>query len=322
MYPTTHSYSYDDVFRLVDQLEVWKWILNSHVSIGEKITSPFRHDVKPGCFLREHDGLILFTDFGRPEYNKYTCVHAVSDIKNIVLSEAATLICNQFMNGQSFGFKKNKLQYSKMKKDKADITFVPFTYNGKPAFTDIDRDYWKPREVTVQDLRDRYVYSVHHFHVNGKYIKPTYPCYAFVFPKTGNIKIYQPNSTTNKWMSSTNSDDVWEWTREFTSRTAIITKSFKDGMLLHKLFPEVDIYAFQSEVVIPKTHIEKINNLYDNVVILYDNDETGIINALNIEELLDTGKAVFYPIEWGKDTDEVYFNKGKHFITNFLTNLI
>lgn len=323
MYPTTHNYVYSDVFKLVDQLSVWQWILSSNVSIGEKFVSPFRHDAKPGCFLREYQGIILFTDFANLEHSKFTCVHAIAYLRGVNLNQAATIICNAMLYGDKIHAKKYNYVHNPSKMNmRSSITFTPFTYDGKPTFTDYDVAYWKPRGVTSQDLKDNYVYSVKYFHINGKYVQPTYPCYAFYFPDTGNVKIYQPNSTTMKWISSTSTDDVWQWVHNDVSSTAIITKSFKDGMMLHKLFPGIDIYAFQSEVVIPKTHIESIAYNYDRVFILYDNDSTGISNAYAIADMIDNATPVFYPIEHGKDTDEVYIRKGKDYVTNYVHSLL
>lgn len=320
-YPTIHSFSYNDVFRYVDQLEVWSWVLNSRVSVGEKFASPFRHDNKPGCFLRDYNGLILFTDFAMPEYNKFTCVHAVSHMMNVSLNDASTIICNKFMSNIDNSITSTKDKHDKVVKRKSEITFMPFTYKGNPAFTPTDRDYWKPRGITTDDLKAKYVYSVHHFHVNGKLVKPVYPCYAFMFPDSGNVKIYQPNNKDIKWISSTNSNDVWMWTNYPIPEKAIITKSFKDGMMLSKIMTGYDIYAFQSEAVIPETTIQMINMLlYDDVIILYDNDATGISYASVLEDMLDNGRAMFYPKEYGKDTDDVFFKKGKDFIYNYLTN--
>lgn len=324
MYPVIHEYQYSDVFRFVNQLEVWSWILNRRVSLGEKFNSPFRYDAKPGCFLREYNGVILFTDFANMEYNTFTCVHAVAHINHLNLNEAASMICNKFILSYDGYFSNANYMESKNEKhkSKAQITFKPFTYNSKPTFTDLDAAYWKPRGVTSQDLKDMYVYSVEYLHINGGYVKPEYPCYGFYFPESGNVKIYQPNSVKQKWLSTTTINDVWHWLSD--SSTAIITKSFKDGMMLHKLFPDVDIFAFQSEVIIPKTHIEHIDALYEKVIILYDNDSTGIYNSSVLEDMFQRtyAQSVFYPIEYGKDTDEVLLNKGKEFVINYLQSFL
>ena len=60
MYGNYQDYKYNDVFDLnIDQLEVWRWVLSlPGLSIGEFITSPFRNDTHPRCYVRKYKGIL------------------------------------------------------------------------------------------------------------------------------------------------------------------------------------------------------------------------------------------------------------------------
>ncbi len=85
----TYLHKYSDVFGKVNQLDVWRDIVG-YIRVGELITNPFRFDKHPSCYLRDWNGVILFTDFAYPEYNKYTCVHAISKLHGIGLKSGCT----------------------------------------------------------------------------------------------------------------------------------------------------------------------------------------------------------------------------------------
>lgn len=301
------NYSYSDI-RIIDQLKCWHQIIGHYVKLGEKFCSPFRFDKHPQCYLREYNGVILFTDWAKTEYNKYTCLHAYAHLHNCNLHEAATKVINS--GGMYLGLQENS--FEKVDKDikpsKTSITFKT------KDWTDADLHYWQTtRNITVSQLEQDGVYSVDIFAINGKMNFPNSLCYAYTFP-SGNVKLYQPYSKSMKWISNTNVNDIWSIGN---SDNCVITKSYKDARQVHNL-TGLQTYAFMNEIVIPE--FDTWNHW--RTFILYDNDITGIIGAYKLVEKFNRSLPKFVPKVYGKDIDEVVEKQGIIFSKNLLNDLI
>lgn len=323
--------TYAEIFSMMDQLAAWQHILGSYIELYQKITNPFRSDTHANCYLREYQGVLWFTDHAYKEFNKYTCVHAWSRIYGVSLMSAAEMIYHhQFIKALSQRPQICMSTDEKVSRPGANsvIHFEPYLYKDKPTFTELDKMFWSRRNVSAKDLTDdpiTPVYSVHHYYVNGVLFYPlTYPCYALHFTESQHTKLYCPNNPKDlRFPASTaTSEDVWQWVSPIND-TAIITKSYKDGKLLSKLVPDADIYAFQSEGVIPK---EKLNvfNQYKHNVILYDNDNAGIEAAKTLKTHIPNSSTITYPTTVNnraiKDTDDLVVNNQSAFVVNFIQN--
>ena len=323
MYNQVYSYNYYDVFNKLNQLDVWSDILGTHVSIGQMVTSPFRPDQHPHCIVTEYNGTVFITDFAYPQYNKYTCVHAVALFKNIGLNAAASLICNKFLHGLNVNLSSiYDIRVSNIIKKQSkskEIYFESFLYDGKPTFTEFDKNYWSLRGVRKAQLNRHNVYSVHHYYIGDSYITPNHPMYAYYFPDVGRVKLYSPfEKKENKWIGTTTVDDVWESLNG--SDTCIITKSLKDLMVLENIVPDIDIIAPQNEGCY--FDIEFTKN-YDTIYILMDNDGAGRrASTIQKKRIGDNCKVIFIPEELAKDTDELYVNHGRTICKQTILNLL
>jgi 5S rRNA maturation endonuclease (ribonuclease M5) len=300
------SYRYQDINH-VNQLAIWRIILGKHLDIGEFFTNPFRYDKTPKCYLRDYNGVILFTDWASPEFNNYTCFHAYAHINKCTLDEAATALING-----NYSLLLPSFERTYKHKNKSTITFETYTYQTKPAFNKKDAVYWTKRGITKEQLLNDGVYSVFSYAINGKKFYPSSLCYAYTFP-SGNVKIYQPYSKY-KWFSNTGKNDVWKignYTEE-----CIITKSYKDARELHNL-TGLRTYSFMNERVIP--NIDEWPHYYN--IILYDNDTTGKEGANQLGKLLDS-KIAFVPEDYGKDVDEVIVKYGIDFTKQLLNSIL
>lgn len=298
--------SYSDI-KYIDQLKTWQKILGKYVTLGEFIHNPCRADKNPKCYLREYNGVILLTDFARPEYNKYTCLHAIADIHCCNLHEAATMAINNFdvVLPQFI----EKLEVKKEVK-KAEITFEARNWTSE------DKIYWSNiRGIDIKQLEEDGVYSVNRFTVDKKLYVGDNFCYAYTFP-SGRVKLYQPYRKSDKWISNTGKDDVWSLGKE--TENCIITKSYKDAREINNL-TGLKTYAFMNEAVIPEDiSFEK----YWKTFILYDNDISGVKGAYKLVNYINRSIPKFIPLSLGKDIDEVIVNKGIEFSSNLLNHLI
>lgn len=317
-----------DVFKYVDQLEVWRDILNCPtLQVNEMIRNPMRADRKPDCYIREYKGVLLFTDFAYPEYNSYNCIHAVAKINNITKTAATTLIVNKFI------FKNNiKLVGKVVKQDSKrnkkvvgktqSFHFNPYvTKDNKPAYRKVDAEYWTKRGINSKQLRKHNVYSVYNWYYNNYVIQPKSICYAYYEPKTGQTKLYQPYDKKRFPFSTMDKNHINYGNEHIKSSAAILTKSLKDLMVLENLFHNLNIYSVESESMIPNdlTFLLKHTVVY----VFYDNDAPGIEGANKMSEILNSKGVNAEPMfiddnEFPdcKDVDDIVV-KQPHLITKF-----
>lgn len=291
----TGLFNYNDVFKYVDQLAVWKDICNdSTLQINEMICNPLRADNNPSCYLREYNQVILMTDYAFPEYNKYTCVHAVAQLHNITLNQAAQVIIGKYVfntNLSIFNPVSKQRSGIKVKKyiteNKGKFHFVPHINTDKePTFTKQGAEYWIKRGITSKQLKEHNVYSVYCWYYNDRMIIPKSLCFAYYEPDTGHTKLYQPLAEhSNRFpYSSMTKNHINKGNTHVDSNIAILTKSLKDLMVLENMFPDVNIYSIESESMIPDDL--SLFCKYDKLLVLFDNDEAGIYASNKMCELL------------------------------------
>lgn len=314
--------NYQTIWPDIDQLEVWRDILNPSISLYQLTTNPFRPDSHPNCYLRERGQLILFTDFAYPRYNKFTCIHAVAEIFGCTLDTAAQHIHNIYKHKlyslhQAQARPQTKLSNIKASSNSGSlIHFIPFTQHGKATYTNLDKEYWQKRFVSSSQLKNLNVYSIHHYWLGNQIYYPTHPAYAYYFPTTAHVKIYIP--AEKRFFGTVTTEDVWRINRQ--SNVCVITKSAKDLLVLENLLPDFDLHAFQSEAVIPNLSEYAA---YDKVIIFYDNDTTGIEKSANLHKLLPNSVEISIPISLAvKDADELICTYGFNYAQDTILNLI
>lgn len=331
LYGAIFPYVYQDVFKQLNQIDVWRKILgNPTVETGDIITNPLRPDHDAGCYLRDYNGAIFMTDFAYPEYNRYTCVHAVAKIHNLSLNQASTLIMSVFKHGlkvdlgsglKTYSTGLKKAQMPKVK----DFYFEPFTFEGKAGYTERDRQYWSVRGVSSRQLRKYNIFSVKKWFYNNNVTYPDYPCYAYYFLQDGATKIYCPTERKHRFpFSSTSKNHIWKTSQSTTSEFCIITKSLKDLMVLENVFPEVDIHAFQNEGVIPD-ELEYYKT-YSKVFILFDNDNAGRVAsarlAKELRKYVETHVIEIPEHTFCKDADDVRVRLGEEQLCSIMSDLV
>lgn len=231
-----------------DQLTIWGWILGFNITLYRTFCNPMRSDNNPGCFLREYGNVLFLTDYAYPEYSKMTCIHAVKDLMNCTLHQAAINVyaALYFNKPLQFGIQSQVGTIQKGRKSKTKIHINPYTHRGKAVWTKKNYEYWKVAEVKVSDLEEMNVFDVRSFYMNESLIIPNGLCIGYYFPQTSHIKIYQPYlSKSEKFIGTANKEDVYKTNLGHSKR--IITKSGKDVLTLKNLLPEWEIWAFQNE---------------------------------------------------------------------------
>lgn len=294
------------------QLQVWSWVIGNYVSIGQTFCNPMRSDKNPGCFLREYSNVLFITDYGWPEYSKMTCIHAVKELMNCTLHQAAINVyaALYFNKPLQFGIQSIVGTIQKGRKSGLKIHFAPWTKDKIPTYTKWDKEYWDGTGIIFEDLRQSNIYSVHHFYCGEKMIVPKYPCYGYVNRNTGHVKIHQTQAPKDeRFLGNTGINDIWEWNAH--NEQTLLTKSVKDGLILSKQLPDWKIVVFNNEGTL--SEYPKID------LVLFDNDVAGK-KAANKAAIKFNAKTIYF--ESAKDSYDVIKQFGIDALKQELKNMI
>ena len=164
-------------------------------------------------------------------------------------------------------------------------------------FTEKDMVFLGSYNITKETLEKYNVFSAKYIFLDKNLIlryNNYNPIYCYKFDST--IKVYRPfaNKGEYKWMSNVTKDDIQGYNAlDTTKDILIVTKSLKDVMCLHEMgyasiAPQAEGNRNQYEA------IDTIAMSFDKVIILFDNDDTGIKGAKSLHEYLSVDSKVVF----------------------------
>lgn len=264
---------YNSVMNNVDQMKVWSYIIGYPVSLGQKIYNPFRIDNYPSCYLFERNGYVLLADWADRRYHGMGIVKAIELKDNLNYGEVLSKL-------NSFDFllpssTKPLLNRKKIKEFKFRLEVKLREYNSN------DKSYWSQFGITVDQLMKEKIYPVSYYFSNSQknpdvMVQRKADKLAYCISVNNRIKLYQPNKPCNKgkFLTNFNEYDIWG-NPDKDSKTLIITKSFKDYMVL-KYYTPYNVQVVPSESIhLNYFYVSVINDNYDTIIPLMDNDKAG-----------------------------------------------
>jgi hypothetical protein len=276
----------DEFFNRINQEEVFKHLFGDF-EIGTYITSPFRDDGSPGCWIQWSGKKLYFTDFAS------NCGRVNLDALGIIQKKYNLSVRKAMDFILSFDFTKEP-EYPKFSptsivssSNNSILEFCP-----KP-FDEYHKLYWSQYEITSTQLILDNIFATKWYKVNNHTFNP-YPVETtYTISYSTSIKICRPKATSHKWTTNA-TKDVIGGTRSlpFLGKNLIITKSYKDWRVLTNL--GFHTMYFQNEGMFPT-----MENLYiyleafDNVYILFDNDAAGVNASSKLKTYINdsfTGK--------------------------------
>lgn len=283
------------VLQKVTQEQIFEWILEQPFSVHERYKSPFRFDKKPGCrFEVRPDGTCVFVDFGerlRDQRKIYrSCFSMVMDKFKVSLNEAVNRVCTHF------GIPRDLSQYKpitvatvyKVGDGGTNDTIIKFD---KKAPNKADTKFWSQFLIPISEVLEDNVHPVRNFSVKNnkgfRLISPYSNCYAMDFIDA--VKLYQPYNARYKWITNCNANHIGNIDNlPATGDELIIQKSYKDHKVLRILRMGLSVIWFQNEGCVPDLAILKnLTERFKLITIFFDNDETGILAALKLCEIIN-----------------------------------
>lgn len=254
--------------------------------VGMIYNSPFRKDKNPsfGIYYSKRTKQLLFKDHGTGECGnviKFVSLFTGKTEYNDILSDIV-----------------DKLNITNNTKLVSSKQYIPPTETVigvvRQEFTDIDINYWKQFNISINTLKKFNVNSIKYYLCNG-IVKGTYkrenPMYAYKV--YNNFKIYRPLADKyTKWRNNLTDYDIQGY-EQLPQKGDIlfITKSMKDVMCLHEMgYPAVS--PSSESTFLPKDVLEQLKTRFKRIIILFDRDAAGVKRSRKLSR--ETGlEAIF-----------------------------
>ena len=238
--------------------------------VGMIYNSPFRKDKNPsfGIYYSKRTKQLLFKDHGTGECGnviKFVSLFTGKTEYNDILSDIV-----------------DKLNITNNTKLVSSKQYIPPTETVigvvRQEFTNVDINYWKQFNISINTLKKFNVNSIKYYLCNG-IVKGTYkrenPMYAYKV--YNNFKIYRPLSDKyTKWRNNLTDYDIQGY-EQLPQKGDIlfITKSMKDVMCLHEMgYPAVS--PSSESTFLPKDVLEQLKTRFKRIIILFDRDTAGV----------------------------------------------
>lgn len=301
------------ILNFLSQEEIMEYYLHVPVQYKFLFRSPLRIDNKPTCCFSWENGKLWFRDWS---------MDAPLDIFNIVMEHYSCSFPEAVKHiAEDLGLKNKELPktisitHKKIEIEKKLRTSEKSKIRVKlQSFTNIDSEYLKSYSIRKSTARKFNVFSPKIVWLNGNIIyvyDKNNPALAYYFgkdksgnekwkiyfyTKRGEFRFLGNTSRINGWIQIPTNGDL-----------LIITKSLKDVMSMYEF--GLNAISMQGESTIPYDYIIKnLRERFNNIIVLYDHDETGIRNAYKIHELYNI-PYVFLT----KDSLGIEHNKAKDF---------
>ena len=278
------------------------------------ISSPLRDDDRNPSFsiIEKEDGTVIWKDFGTGEAGNATSLMA--KLWHVTYSEALLKI------KMDVGEPIPRVSLVRRYKGKVHVTSNSSIKVHIREWKDWDREYWNSYGISEKFAKWCNVYPISHAFFtkedkNGIKHTVSIPmdkyAYAYFEWKDGkqSIKLYQPFSSTMKWLSKHDASvwDLWKqafrWAEKNTDDAIIITSSRKDAMCIWENLG-IPAMALQGEGYLPKPQVMKqVFERFKTVYLWYDNDfkhkedNPGQDNAKKLIELYPSLKNICIPSE-------------------------
>lgn len=238
--------------------------------VGMIYNSPFRKDKNPsfGIYYSKRTKQLLFKDHGTGECGnviKFVSLFTGKTEYNDILSDIVDKL--NITNNTKLVSSKQYIQPTE--------TVIGVV---RQEFTDVDINYWKQFNISINTLKKFNVNSIKYYLCNG-IVKGTYkrenPMYAYKV--YNNFKIYRPLADKyTKWRNNLTDYDIQGY-EQLPQKGDIlfITKSMKDVMCLHEMgYPAVS--PSSESTFLPKDVLEQLKTRFKRIIILFDRDASGV----------------------------------------------
>lgn len=266
-----------EMLEKLNDYDIYKYYLGN-IQVGRLYNSPLRNDDQMPSFaiFQGRNGGLLFKDHGIGLSGNavkfielYRQINTREDLERELLRILKAVGKNPTIS-RTFGHNGNTL---------IEVMSQPLT--------PLDRRYWWQFHIKPTTLKKFNVHSIKYFLCN-RVVRGTYkessPMYAYKVDDK--YKIYRPLAPRlTKWRSNLTNRNVQGLAElpEGGGSLLIITKSLKDVMVLYEMGYNA-IAASSETTFIPDDILNNLRTKWNNILILYDRDKTGVIKSRELSK--------------------------------------
>lgn len=252
-----------------------------HVPIKRGLfRSPLRRDREPTCsFYRNSSGDLIFKDFATGQHLNVFGV--VQDLFKCNYFEALKIIANDFGIVKSNSITRNpgKINKNPIKIEDKEMSKIQIEVQD---FSDLELKWWGKYGITLDILKKFNVYSCKYVFLNNQVFAKSQqhcPIFGYYGKKYHGLELwrcYFPKRTSYRFITNWPSKKIQGYDQlPKNGKLLVITKSMKDTMCLYSL--GISSCSPNSETqFISDTILEDLKKRFKYIVVLFDNDQTGI----------------------------------------------
>lgn len=289
--------------------------------------SPLRRDREPTCsFYRNNSGDLIFKDFATGQHlNAFGVVQSMFSCNYF---EALKIIANDFgiVNNNSIARNPGKINKNPIKIKDKEMSKIQIEVQD---FTDLELKWWNKYGITLDILKRFNVYSCKHVFLNDQLLAKSQqhcPIFGYYGKRYHGLELwrcYFPKRTSYRFITNWPSKKIQGYDQlPKSGKLLIITKSMKDIMCLYSM--GITAIAPNSETqFISDSVLEDLKTRFEYIVVLFDNDLTGISFMNKQKRLHPELIYTWIPRKYGaKDISDFYKEYGKKETLNLIKNFI
>lgn len=289
--------------------------------------SPLRNDKNPTCsFYRNKSGQLIFKDFATNQH--LTCVNVVMTMYNCRYHEALKIIANDFgiVKDDHLVKNKGKINMNPVKIEDKEMSKIQIEVQD---FTENELKWWGKYGITLDILKKFDVYSCKHVFLNDQLFAKSQehcPIFGYYGKKYQGYELwrcYFPKRKTFRFITNWMSKKIQGYDQlPKNGKLLVITKSMKDVMCLYSM--GITAIAPNSETqFVSDSVLEDLKSRFKNIVVFFDNDETGISFMNKIKKKHPELVYTWLPRHLGaKDISDFYKDNGRKATINLIKEFV
>lgn len=296
--------------------------------IGDKYPSKFRKDRNPstGFYVSSKSNKLIYNDLKTAE--KLDAFDFVQKLYGCSFQDAVTRVATDFglvtgkVRNMDMNLMKKMMEFDKEEaKEYKKIQWMFRKHDAQSI------EFWKSYHITREEIRRERVFQIDRLFINDYEVpnKDNELRFALTIPRKGEealSKIYAPTATDNYRFVSNIPNALPFGLNTLipgSSKKLFITKAVKDKIIVQKFFPAVIASQNESSPSIPDALLEKFHAHFDEIFVLWDNDETGLHGMKEMEKR--GCKGLHLPVSWLehglKDYSDLAKSAGLGSVENF-----
>ena len=264
----------------ITEEQIFAYYIGPEVISRKLFRSKIRNDKNPTCSMyRNKSGTLIYKDFATGEH--LSCFNYVMSLYRCCYYDALKIIANDFgiVRNQNLQKNRGKIIPKDIKIEEKEFSKIQVEIQD---FTEVELRWWNKYGITKEILKKFDVYSCKHVFLNGQMCAkssqncPIFGYYGKKYHGEELWRCYFPKRDSYRFLTNWPSKKIQGYDQlPKKGKLLVITKSQKDNMCLYSM--GISACSPNSETqFISDIMLEELKSRFENIVVLFDNDLTGI----------------------------------------------